>query len=221
MTVNDRHPQNHRTPRPRNSVETRAGILRAAERIFAEAGLEGARTDAIARAAGVNKAMLYYYFKSKTALYSAVLKANAAEFHRGAEEVLSGRGSAGTLLLRYVSNHLDFIGARPFYPRLIQRQLMAGDRTVDRLIQVHSLPIFKRLAKLVEEGMRSGEFRRMNVRHTLVSVAALTVFYFNAAPMVRKISGVDVFDKAEQARRKREVLQFIRNALFTHPEANA
>ncbi len=202
-------------------METRASILKAAERIFADAGLEGARTDAIARAAGVNKAMLYYYFRSKAALYSAVLEANAAEFHRGADAVLSGRGSAGTVLLRYVSNHLDFIGTRPFYPRLIQRQLLAGDRTVDRLIQLHSLPIFKRLAKLLEKGMRAGEFRRMDVRHTLVSVAALTVFYFNAAPMVRKISGVDVFDKAERARRKREVLRFIRHALFTHPEALA
>ncbi len=209
----------HRTPHVRNSAETRASILEAAERIFAEAGLEGARTDAIAGSAGVNKAMLYYYFKSKAALYSAVLEANAAEFHRRADEVLSRRGSAGTILMRYVSSHLDFIGARPFYPRLIQRQLMAGDRTVDRLIRSHSLPVYQRLAKVVEKGMRTGEFRRMDVRHTLVSVAALTVFYFNAAPMVRKISGVDVFDKAEQARRKKEVLRFIRHALFTRPEA--
>ena len=48
----------------RDSVETRAAILRAAERIYAESGLAGARTEAIAAAAGVNKALLYYYFRS-------------------------------------------------------------------------------------------------------------------------------------------------------------
>ncbi len=210
--------RNRRASHPHNSAETRAAILRSAERIFAEAGLEGARTDAIAASAGVNKAMLYYYFKSKARLYSAALESNAAEFHRRADEVLSGPGSAGTLLLRYVSSHLDFIGARPFYPRLIQRLMMEGDRMVDRLVHKHSIPVYERLARLLENGIRSGEFRPVDVRHALVSVTALTVFYYNAAPIVRRISGVDVFDRAEQVRRKQEVLCFIRNALFTHPE---
>ncbi len=208
-----------RPPHARTSVETRAAILRAAERIFAEAGLEGARTDAIAAAAGVNKAMLYYYFRSKAGLYSAVLEANAGEFHRRADQVLSGNGSAGAILLRYVGKHLDFVGARPSYARLIQRLMMEGDRALDQVIREHSIPVYERLARLVEKGMRSGEFRRMNVRHTLVSLNALTVFYFTTAPIVRRIAGVDVFTKAEQARRKKEVLRFIRYALFAHPEA--
>jgi len=211
--------RNQRTSRAHNSTETRASILDAAERLFAEAGLEGARTDAIAHAAGVNKAMLYYYFKSKAGLYSAVLEANAREFHRRADQALSGSGSAGKLLLRYVGNHLDFIGSRPFYARLIHRLMMEGDRTLDRVIRTHSLPVYERLAGLVEKGMRSGEFRRMDVRHTIMSLNAMTVFYFTVAPIVRRISGVDVYDRSERARRKKEVLRFIRHALFVHPEA--
>src|SRR3954469_15269178 len=53
--------------------ESRAAILKAAVREFAREGVAGARTDAIARSAGVNKALLYYYFKDKEALYQAVL----------------------------------------------------------------------------------------------------------------------------------------------------
>src|ERR1700680_4552266 len=53
--------------------ESRAAILRAAAQEFAEHGIAGARTDAIARAARVNKALLYYYFKDKETLYGAVL----------------------------------------------------------------------------------------------------------------------------------------------------
>src|SRR2546422_8990113 len=68
--------------RARRGRETRAAILKAAERVFAEGGLDGARTDAITAAAGVNKALLYYYFRSKDALYSAVIEALYEEFYR-------------------------------------------------------------------------------------------------------------------------------------------
>jgi len=64
------------------SAETRAAILSAAEQVFAKAGLAGARTDDIAAAAGVNKALLYYYFKSKRGLYEAVLDDHFREFNR-------------------------------------------------------------------------------------------------------------------------------------------
>lgn len=203
----------------RNSAATRATILAAAERIFAESGLAGARTDAIAAAAGVNKAMLYYYFKSKDRLYRAVLLANVEEFHRQAEEVLSSGGSAGSIVLRYVGNHFDFIGARPYYARLFQRLMMAGDRSVDIIIRTHFAPLSARLIDLIERGVRTGEFHALDARHTAISLVALTVFYFNAAPMARKISNVDVFDPAQQAQRKQEVLRFIRYALFRNPEA--
>src|SRR5436190_23988420 len=53
--------------------KSRAAILKAAVREFAREGVAGARTDAIARSAGVNKALLYYYFKDKEALYQSVL----------------------------------------------------------------------------------------------------------------------------------------------------
>src|SRR6185369_3550193 len=59
--------------RSRNAEHSREAILKAAVREFAQEGVAGARTDEIARAAGVNKALLYYYFKDKEALYGAVV----------------------------------------------------------------------------------------------------------------------------------------------------
>jgi AcrR family transcriptional regulator len=55
-------------------VESRAAILQAAAHEFAEHGIAGARTDAIAKEAKVNKALLYYYFRDKETLYAAVLE---------------------------------------------------------------------------------------------------------------------------------------------------
>src|SRR5260370_3273428 len=100
------------------SAETRAAILAAAERQFAKAGLAGSRTDEIAAEAGVNKAMLYYYFKSKEHLYEAAIEDHFREFNRQALEVLNGPCPARSVLLQYVCLHFDFITARHPYPSL-------------------------------------------------------------------------------------------------------
>src|SRR5499425_1461549 len=85
------------------SAETRGAILTAAEQAFARGGLAGARTDDIAAAAGVNKALLYYYFKSKDGLYEAVVEDHFREFNQRALAVLAAPEAARTVLLRYVS----------------------------------------------------------------------------------------------------------------------
>src|SRR5512141_1670303 len=93
----------------RRRQNSREAILLAAERIFAEAGLAGARTDAIAAAAGVNKALLYYYFKSKDDLYEAVLERHFRDFSLRAAEVLARKASARETLLEFVSMHFDTV----------------------------------------------------------------------------------------------------------------
>jgi TetR/AcrR family transcriptional regulator len=207
--------------RHRDSVESRAIILKAAERIYAECGLAGARTEAIAAAAGVNKALLYYYFKSKEGLYQAVVGSQLREFQAQASEVLSAAGPAGPILMRYVSYHFDFIGTHPNYPRIFQRMMMEEDRALERTIREFSLPLKKKLAKVLERGMRSGEFRRLDKGHTIVSIAGLGAHYFNIAPAFRLVTGQDPYSKANLAKRKAEVLKFIRYALFRDPEAAA
>jgi TetR/AcrR family transcriptional regulator len=205
--------------RHRDSVETRATILRAAERIYAECGLAGARTDAIAAAAGVNKALLYYYFKSKEGLYEAVVGSQLQQFQQQAREVLSARGPAGPILLRYVSYHFDFIGTHPHYPPIFQRMMMEGDPALERMIREHSIPLKKLLVALLARGMKSGEFRRLNREHTVVSISGLTAHYFNIAHAFRVITGHDPYSKSNLATRKAEVLKYIRYALFCNPEA--
>ena len=64
----------------RDLERTREALLKAGLAEFAAKGLAGARTDAIAAAAGVNKALIYYYFKSKDALYLAVVEEHMKEF---------------------------------------------------------------------------------------------------------------------------------------------
>src|SRR5580698_5141152 len=121
-------------------AETRAAILAAAADAFAQAGFAGARTDAIAAAAGVNKAMLYYHFKSKSRLYEAVIEDHFKEFNHRALEVLAEAGSARAVLLKYVSLHFDFITARQRYARIYQQMMMTGGPALERIVRKYFLP---------------------------------------------------------------------------------
>ncbi len=203
---------------PRNPAGSRAAILDAAERIFAEQGLSGARTDAIAAAAGVNKALLYYYFPSKDALFYAVLDARMEGFRVDALRILSQVGPAAPILFQYVGAHLDFIGAHPHYPRLFQRLMLAGGTWNRRLVDEHLMPVGRALNALLRRGMLAGEFRNFDATHTAISLVALIVFYFSAAPVIQLVSGRDPVSAGGLRRRKAEVRRFIRYALLTKPE---
>jgi TetR/AcrR family transcriptional regulator len=207
-----------RAARQRRSTETRAAILAAAGRIFATSGLAGARTDAIAAAAGVNKALLYYYFKSKESLYEAAVEDHFSEFNRQALEVLTAPGPARAVLLRYVSLHFDFISARHQSAPLFQQLMMAGGKFLERLIRKYFAPRSEALGKLIQRGMRNGEFRRVDPFHSAVSIASLIVFYFSAAPVLQLLGRPDAYSAVNLKRRKQEVLDFIRHGLFVDPK---
>jgi TetR/AcrR family transcriptional regulator len=202
------------------SRETRAAILAAAEQSFAKCGLDGARTDAIAAAAGVNKALLYYYFKSKDGLYTAVVEDHFREFNRQALEVLAAPGAARSVLLRYVGLYFDFISARQRYAALYQQLMTARGKPLERLVRKYFVPRSNAFHRLLERGIRDGEFRNIDPRHAAISIVGLIVFYFSAAPVLQLLGHADTYGRANLRRRKQEVLDFIRYGLFLEPQAH-
>ena len=204
--------------RRERGARARAGILRVADRLFAERGLDGAKTEAIAAAAGVNKALLFYHFNSKDALFRAIMQDYLEDFHRRATAILSDRAPARDVLLRYLSMHFDFIAARPHYPALFLRLVMTDAKLASLFTQTYLRPRARQFAALIRRGVREGSFRPVNSTHTAISLVALIVFYFSSAPMVKGIAQIDPFDPAHLRRRKREVLDFVRFGLFRNPE---
>ena len=206
--------------RQARSVETQAAILAAAGSIFAKSGLAGARTDAIAAAAGVNKALLYYYFKSKEGLYKAVLEDQFREFNRQAMAVLTGPGSAREVILRYVSLHFDFISGRHQAAPLFQQMVMTGDKFAEEVVRKYFAPRGEALGRLVARGIRDGEFRQVDPFHAVMSIISLIVVYFSAARVLELMGRSDVYRAANLKRRKQEVLDFIRHGLFMNPKVS-
>src|ERR1700689_777939 len=143
--------------------ESRAAILRAAAQEFAEHGIAGARTDAIARAARVNKALLYYYFKDKETLYGAVLDEAFSGLKNTVFQVLDGDLPTRAKMMAYAGAYFDFIASNQIYPRLMQREMMrvrdGHSPHIDKVIKNYIQPIFGRVGELMRKGIADGEFR--------------------------------------------------------------
>src|SRR5271166_2999080 len=174
--------------------ESRAAILQAAAQEFAEHGIAGARTDAIARAAQVNKALLYYYFKDKDALYEAVLDHVFSGLRERVMPVLDSKLPPRQKMLEYVGAYFDYIAANPRFPRVVQAEWMrsgAGSSHMQRVAREYFRPIFGKLVEVLREGIATGEFRAVNPMDFVPSVAAVIVFYFSAAPVIKALTKVD------------------------------
>ena len=204
----------------RNQPEqTKAAILRAALEEFANHGVAGARTDTIAQAAGVNKALLYYYFKDKETLYGATLESVFAGITAKIGAVLDSGLPPRDKMLTYLGTHFDAVAANPLYPRLVQQEMMrAGTKPsphIQRIVEKYQRPMFGRLVQVFEEGIRNGDFRKVDIFHFVPSMVAVIVFYFSSTPMLRAIMPGDPLSSERIAARKAAVVDFISHALFT------
>jgi AcrR family transcriptional regulator len=202
--------------------ESRAAILQAAAQEFAEHGIAGARTDAIAREARVNKALLYYYFKDKETLYSAVLDDAFSGLKSTVFRVLDGGLAPREKIMAYVGAYFDFIASNQLYPRLMQREMMRAregqSQHFDKAIKNYIQPIFARVSEVMRQGIADGEFRPVNPVHFVPSMVAMIVFYFSSAPMMQRIVGFNPLTAERIAERRAAVLDFISAALF-RPES--
>lgn len=210
--------RHHRSGSRNQPEQTRAAILDAALREFADEGLEGARIDAIAASAAVNKALLYYYFADKEALYGAVLDHVFTQLMERLREALDRSKTPREAILNYAGAHFDFIASSCFYPRLVQREFMRAGRRpsphLQRIIERYFRPLLRRLNELIRQGIAQGDFRRVNPQQFIFSMVGIIVFYFNSLPTVEAVAGYDPLTPERVRERRRSVMDFISAALF-------
>jgi TetR/AcrR family transcriptional regulator len=198
--------------------QTRAAILDAAMREFAEEGVAGARTDAIARAAAVNKALLYYYFKDKETLYGAVLDHVFAGLAERVLDVLKKDLAPKEKYLAYVGAHFDYLAGNPRLPRIVQREFMRAGRTASphlrRIADRYLRPIFIGVSSVLREGIERGDFRPIDPAQFISSTVALIVFYFSSSMVFARMVPGDPLSPERVAARRAAVLDFVSAALF-------
>lgn len=158
------------------TAEARERLLRAAEKLFAQKGYAATAVHELTDAAGVNRALLYYYFEDKHSLYKAVIDEGTAAFERMLDEALSTPGSYSDRLAAFVRGHLELIWTRGELARLVHRCLLDGHQEELGLVQKFNHSV-ERLEAFFREAIAAGEFRAVDPAITARSFIGPTFIF--------------------------------------------
>ena len=179
---------------PRPARVSPDGILAAAALEFAERGFAGARVDRIARRARVNKAMLYYHFKSKKTLYRTLLLGMFSLVAARLQAIAALDRPPAEKIHLAIAGMADFIQDHTVFPAIMLREVAEGGAHLDRetLRALGAVPAA--VARIVQEGVSSGAFRDANPVFAYFSMLAPLVLFLAGAPMRKEIADLHVVD---------------------------
>jgi AcrR family transcriptional regulator len=211
----------NKTDRSRDAERSRSSILDAAERLFAQQGFDATSLTQVGAAAGVSRGTPGYFFRTKAELYQAVLDRSLAEVRDavrvGRERALASNESAETILAGAVSDYFDFLSARPYFIRLIEREALSNappPAGVDHL-SAGQEALAAISAELGLDDSPSGEASQL-----LLSIISLCWFPLIHARTVAPAVGVSLSDPDALERRKRHVISLVLHGLRGAPVAS-
>jgi TetR/AcrR family transcriptional regulator len=205
--------------------QTRARILEAAVQEFSSNGLAGARTEQIAEAAGVNKALLYYYFSNKQALYDAALETVAQRVVSSSLAAMLAECSAGERLVHFALNHFDRIHTQRTFQSLMQQEMIrlhrGEENAVAPLVDKVFRPMMSRLREVFKEGKSSGELVQVDDMQIMYAALGANVFYFLSAPIVGMMMETNPFAPEALEFRRKAAVEYLGQTVFTDREHGA
>jgi len=178
-------PRARRSSRPRRDrgEATRQRLAESAARLFAERGFEGVSLDAIAEAAGVNKALVSYHFGGKRGLYTAVILDILREVEPELSRVRQSDRPAGERLGEFIETLARFLRKHPHFPFILLREEMSGGRNLDPKVMKEFLAFFETDREILEEGMRTEVFRPVDPHSTHLTLIGAMVFFAVTQPL--------------------------------------
>jgi TetR/AcrR family transcriptional regulator len=202
--------------------ETEERILDAAHAVFLRRGTAGARTQEIADEAGVNKALLHYYFRSKERLAEAVFRRAARRLLPPVLTIISSRLTIEEKVRQIVAHQLDVLSEVPDLPGYVLSELHHHPERIEQLMsslsgmaanQIAPL-ILTRLGAQIDEEVAAGRMRPIAPEQFMINLVSLCIYPFAARPMVTFLigRGADGF-RAFIEERKRTLPEFFLHAL--------
>lgn len=204
------------SPTEPQSTETR--ILEAAVQEFMAKGYAGARTTAIAEAAGVTHAMLHYYFRTKDKLFHRIIESKISTLR---DIMLASLGDPTIPLFDKIKSaietHQDFISANPELPRFMINEVLSRPDRMPKVIEQlkhHTPVVVESLQRQIDEYADRGLCRRVDAGMLMLDIVSLNIFPFLAKPMVNALLGGMMEDpQAFVEARKKENLETIMRKL--------
>lgn len=175
-----------------DKIDKKDSILDAAEKLFSEIGFDASSTRLIAAKAGVNMAMLNYYFGSKDGLYKAVLERRLGIYEQIFHELDDG-ATSWDQLYACVDSHAENALSDYYFQRLIHRELSLEQRSdMTDFITDHIGRTTNEIKHIISQGIENGSFRNVDAELTVASIFGTTYYLVNSAHIASRILNKDL-----------------------------
>lgn len=194
---------------------TEEEILKAARKLFIEKGPDDTKMQKIADEAGINKALLYYYFRTKEKLFEAVFSETIKELIPLIKGFFSNTNSIQQKITYFVEGYINLLEKNTFLPEFIFREI---NRNPERLIQLFNQNGIQPniLIDQFKQEIDKGNIKNFDPKHLLINVISMTVFPFIAKPLIKGL----ILNNDENAfiefvqERKKLISEFVLNAIL-------
>jgi len=195
--------------------QTEEVIFESATEVFIEKGMDGARMQDIANHAGINKALLHYYYRTKDQLFNAVFEKIAGQMFKKFAPVFDEKLTLEEKLRFFYREHITFLQKNPRLPAFLMNELYRNPDRIKRIIQgIDINKIWTTMEAQHKEDLIKYNITRESIPQLMTSIAAMSVFPFLAKPIVCSLMekmGYD-FDKYIE-QRKEYAADFVIRAL--------
>lgn len=199
--------------------DTETKILDAAKEVFQHKGLTGARMQEIADKAGINKALLHYYYRTKDKLFEKVFELAFSLFIPRVKEMMMSEKSVFEKIEFIVDNYINLLHKHPYIPGFIINELNRNPQMLVQLfeknIQFKEINLFEKFDNQLQDEVNKGIIRSVDSRNLMTNVIGLCIFPIVARPIIQGVMFNN--DKKEYeaflAQRKQFVVDFIINSI--------
>lgn len=193
---------------------TKERILDAAKKIFVARGMAGARMQEIADEAGINKALLHYYFRNKEQLFETILLEVSTRFFPRLNQIFDSDLPLFDKIRSFCSSYIDNVMKNPYIPIFVLNEMSQNQDIFLKSLLKNNAPNPTKLVVQIEEEVKNGNIIAVSPIQLLINMMSLCVFPFVSKPMLQLVIGFDDLQfRHIMELRKKEVPEFIINSI--------
>ena len=193
-----------------SDASTTEKILEAAKKVFLQKGMAGARMQEIADEAGINKALLHYYFRNKDQLFEQIFLEAASHFLPAIIQIMDSERSLFDKIELFCHAYIDQLIKTPFVPIFIINEINRQPQAFLKKVLGNNMPPVQKMLGQIDASMKQGIIQRVEPVDLLLNILSLCIFPFLARPMVQIVASLkdkQFLDLMES--RKKEIPEMI------------
>lgn len=190
-------------------------ILEAAKKVFVRKGMAGARMQDIADEAGINKALLHYYFRNKEVLFEMIFMEAAGKLFPRINEIFNSDQPLFEKIERFCEEYITVVMDNPYLPLFVLNEINQNpEYFLNKVWTDAKKPSPRKFLEQIEQEVKKGTIKNISPLNLMMNLISMTIFPFVSKPMMQRNLGLDEWQfRAVMEQRKKEIPKFIIDAI--------